>query len=233
MKLAIMQPYFLPYLGYFQLMAAVDRFVVYDDVRFIKRGWINRNRILLKGRDHLFTVPLHEVSQNRNINEIELVAEKVWKEKLLRTIKLAYSRAPCFPEIFPLLSAIINFAERNLAAFLLNALLTVRSYLDISTQIVTTSGIYQNRELTGAARILDICRKEGATIYVNASGGRTLYEADMFQAHEIALRFVEPLELRYKQFGRYFQPSLSIIDVLMFNSREETRSLLSRFELKA
>jgi hypothetical protein len=232
MKLAIMQPYFLPYLGYFQLMAAADRFVVYDDVRFIKRGWINRNRILVKGCGHLFTVPLCGASQNRNLNEIQLTAETAWKEKLLRTIELAYRRAPYFGEAFPLVRDVVNFAERNLAAYLLNGLLAVRSHLAITSEVISTSAIYDNRQLKGPARILDICQREGATVYINARGGRDLYDPARFRREHVALRFLEPWPIKYRQFASEFCPSLSIIDVLMFNSREETKTFLSHFELK-
>ena len=228
MKLAVMQPYFLPYLGYFQLMSAVDRFVVYDDVRFIKRGWINRNRILVNGRDHLFTVPLSDASQNRYINEIRLVAETAWKGKLLRTIELAYRRAPCFEQTYPLVREIVNFPERNLAAYLRNGLLAIRDYLGILTTIIATSDAYQNRELKGAARILDICRREKASVYVNASGGKELYDRDTFRSNGIALRFVEPLDFRYEQFGGEFQAALSIVDVLMFNPVEIVRDAICR-----
>jgi WbqC-like protein family len=232
MKLAIMQPYFLPYLGYFQLMAAVDKFVIYDDVRFINRGWINRNRILVKGRDHLFTVPLRGASQNRNINEIAVVAEKSWREKLLRTFELAYSRAPRFVEVFPLVRTIVNFAESNLAGYLRNGLLTIKNYLALPTKIIATSAIYNNRELKGPVRILDICRKEKATTYVNAIGGKDLYEPELFRAHGITLRFLDPTHLEYEQFGAEFQPGLSIVDVLMFNSVDEVRRFLAQAELK-
>jgi hypothetical protein len=228
MKLAIMQPYFLPYLGYFQLMAAVDRFVVYDDVRFIKGGWINRNRVLVKGRDHLLTVPLSGASPNRNINEIQLITETAWKEKLLRTVEFAYRRAPYFEQIFPLVREVVNFAECNLAAYLLNGLLAIRDYLGIWTNVIATSADYQNRELKGAARILDICRREKAIVYVNASGGKELYDPDTFGANGITLRFLEPLDFRYEQFGGEFQPSLSIVDVLMFNPVEKVRDAIYR-----
>ncbi len=174
LKLAIMQPYILPYLGYFQLMAAVDRFVIYDDVAFIKGGWINRNRILLDGRDHLFALPLRRASQNRLINQISLVAETDWPEKLLKTLRHAYRRAPYFSEFFPLAEEIVRSAERNLANYLRQSLFAIKNYLAIQTKIIPTSAVYENRHLKGETRILDICRQEGATTYLNPSGGEVL-----------------------------------------------------------
>ena len=225
MKLAIMQPYFLPYIGYFQLMSAADKFVVYDDVNFIQRGWINRNRILLNGREHLFVVPLRGASQNRRINEIALVAETSWREKLLRTVKHAYRQAPRFDEVFPLISDIVNFDEQNLARYVLNSLRTITSYLAIRSELIPTSAIYGNQSLRGQDRILDICRREQASLYLNLSGGRELYDPEQFRAHDITLRFLKPAEIKYDQFRSSFRPHLSIVDVLMFNPREKVKSV--------
>jgi hypothetical protein len=232
MKLAIMQPYFLPYLGYFQLMAAVDKFVIYDDVNFIKGGWINRNRILLNGREHLFTVPLAGASPNRLINEIELAEGTSWKRKFMNTIKQAYCLAPQFQQVLPLIRDIIDHPARRLAEYLLHGLTVVKGYLDIPTVLVPTSSIYENRELKGEQRVLDICRHEKASAYVNARGGRELYKAENFRRNNISLRFLEPRPIEYHQFSNEFRPSLSIIDVLMFNSRGKVKSLLSRVELR-
>ena len=117
-----MQPYFLPYIGYFQLMAAADKFVIYDDVNFINRGWVNRNRILLDGRAHSIVIPLQSASQNRRINEIELVSERSWRSGILKTVRHAYGKAPQFENVFALVSNIVNFDEDNLSKYLFNAL---------------------------------------------------------------------------------------------------------------
>lgn len=231
MKLAIMQPYLLPYIGYFQLMAAVDKFVVYDDVNFIKGGWINRNRILLGGREHLFTIPLQGASPNRLINEIQLVADSGWRLKLIRTIEQAYYLAPYFQQVFPLLREIISFPERNLAKYLLHALSKITTHLDITAELVPTSSVYNNAKLKGQDRILDICRKVGATVYINPHGGRELYDAGSFREKNVTLRFLESQEIGYDQLSPEFHPSLSIVDVLMCNSQLETREYLFRVRL--
>jgi hypothetical protein len=231
MKLAIMQPYFLPYIGYFQLMAAADRFVVYDDVNFIPRGWINRNRILLHGQEHLFVIPLRGASQNRRINEIALVPETTWREKLVSTIRHAYHQAPEFAAVFPLVREIVDCAEESLAGYLLNSLRLLTNYLGISTQLVPTAATYANQSLKGQDRIIDICRQEQASIYLNLGGGKVLYDPDFFRAHGIALHFLEPPDIKYMQFDDPFRPSLSIVDVLMFNPREKIKSVFLQTKL--
>ena len=230
MKLAIMQPYFLPYIGYFQLMAAVDKFILYDDVHFIKGGWINRNRILLDGRSHLFTVPLSGASPNRLINRIELVAAGGWRTKLIRTIEQAYRLAPQFQQVIPLIRDVVLFPERKLAGYLSHGLARIKTYLDIPAELVPTSSVYHNSELNGQDRILDICRQVGATVYINAKGGRELYDAESFRANKVALQFLESATISYDQRRPEFHPSLSIVDVLMFNPQPVVKDYLSRVE---
>jgi hypothetical protein len=233
MKLAIMQPYFLPHLGYYQLMAAVDKFVLYDDVNFIKGGWINRNRILLRGRAHFITVPLLGASPNKKINGILLAPRPHWREKMLRTITQAYRAAPYFDKMFPLLRAVIEFPAERLADFLFHSLVRLKEHLNVGAELVASSSRYGNENRKGAERVLDICRKEDAHIYVNAPGGRALYDAGTFSRRDLQLRFLESEAVEYSQGGETFSPSLSIVDVLMFNSPAEVQSLLGRYGLRA
>src|SRR4051794_29590986 len=183
MKLAVMQPYFLPYIGYFQLMAAVDRFVIFDDVSFINRGWVNRNRILIGGKDHMMTVPLKGASQNLQIRQLDVAGDLPWRTKLLRSVEQAYKRAPYFDETWPLACEIVDCAEQNLAAYLAHGLVAVRQWLGIECEMVMSSAVYGNGDLKGEARIRDICRREGATEYFNLPGGKSLYDAATFQEH--------------------------------------------------
>jgi len=226
-RLAIMQPYFFPYLGYFQLMAAADKFVIYDDVAFIKRGWINRNRILIQGRVHLFSLPLRGASQNLLINQITLSSDRPWREKLIATIHHAYRKAPQFDDVFPMIRAIVQSPEKNLARYLCHSLTILRDYLAIRPTLIPTSAVYNNRALKGEARILDICELEGATEYLNLPGGTELYDRETFRAQGVRLRFLDVVTPSYQQFGNPFRPSLSIIDLLMFNPLEEIRSWLA------
>lgn len=226
MILAVMQPYFLPHPGYFQLLAAADRFVVFDDVAFITRGWINRNRILLNGREHRFTIPLQRASQNRLIREIELVADRPWRDDLLKTFRQAYRRASHFEEFFPVLRAIVHCEERNLAAYLLHSLRRISDYVGLRAEIIPTSSVYQNAELKGEERILDICRQEEAETYLNAIGGTELYTARKFAERGIELRFVKPFSLGDNEAERVSE-TFSIVHALMHVPREHLKEVLS------
>jgi hypothetical protein len=230
-KLAIMQPYFLPYIGYFQLLAAVDRFVVLDDVNLIRRGWVNRNRLLLDGAAHTFTVPLRGASQNRLICEMELDDGQDWREKLLRTFRHAYGKAPCYEQVQPLLERVVGYPSKRLDEYLLHSIREIASYLSLSTEIVGSSSIYGNAELKGQGRILDICRQEGADVYINPIGGVDLYDPDSFRARGMELRFLRSGPLAYAQGKGEHVPWLSIIDVLMFNEPDVARRYLGGIDL--
>ena len=219
MHLAIMQPYFLPYLGYFQLMSAADKLVLLDDVNFINRGWINRNRIAVNGEPYWLTLPLAKASQNRLINEIEIVDDPMWKRKAKRTVELSYRSASFADEILPLFSDMLKEARGSLSVFLFHRLRQVADYLGINVRIEPTSTIYPKEGRTGQDRILDICRREGATSYINLPGGRDLYNPQAFAAAGIKLLFIEPnLDALVLQYGGQEGPSLSILDLLMHNS---------------
>lgn len=223
MKLAIMQPYFVPYIGYFQLMAAVDRFVLFDDVSFINRGWINRNRLLVGGREHLMTIPLRGASQNQLINQIALDDGLSWRGKLLKTIEQSYRKAPFYAETMPLVKDMLSCPETMLAPWLRYSLTAVHAWLELPCQIVASSAQYENQDYKGARRILDICRQEQASVYVNAPGGKDLYAPADFAALGMQLRFLQPRLAEYDQGGPAFMPGLSIIDVLMHQGRAATR----------
>ena len=168
---AIMQPYFLPYLGYFQLMASSEIFVIYDDVNYISRGWINRNRINLNGEAHTITVPLNAASQNKLIHEIHIIDNRFWREKILKTLRQAYKKATQYDRIYPLVEAIINNSSTNLADYLHNSLVTLHKHLKLQTRVIRTSRIYGNNSLKSQSRIIDICKTERASRYLNPVSG--------------------------------------------------------------
>lgn len=231
MKLAIMQPYIFPYIGYFQLVNAVDEFVLLDDVNYINKGWINRNRIAVNGKEHMFTIPLKDASQNKLINEIQIAQNGKWQKKILKTIEMTYKKSPFFHLAFPVIEKIILSNEQQLSKFLLNSIFEVNSYLDIKTPLKDSSSIVKDMNCKGQARILDICIKERADQYVNAIGGAELYSKELFSKNNIRLHFIQSKAIQYRQFQNEFIPWLSIIDVLMFNDVIVIKNFLNEYEL--
>ncbi|MFN8348207.1 MAG: WbqC family protein [Spirosomataceae bacterium] len=231
MRLAIMQPYFLPYIGYLQLMNAVDKFVLYDDVNYINKGWINRNRILVNGKDYLFTVPLKEASQNKLINEIYLSDDPKWRGKLLKTFEQAYKKAPFYLTALAVTEKIINLEAEKLNEWLAAGFNLLAEYLLIQTEIVSCSGVYHNTHLKAQERILDICRQENADHYINPIGGTELYDKPVFGASGIQLSFLKSRPVIYPQFKNEFIPWLSIVDIMMFNSVPSIQHLLNEYDL--
>ena len=225
-----MQPYFFPYLGYWQLLAAVDKYVVYDDVNYIKGGWIARNNILLNGQKHLITLPLENPSSFKKINEIAITGNMKAREKLVRTIQNAYVKAPYYADVMPWVEDLILHSA-TIAELNTQSILKVCDYLGIDTQIIVSSELNKDNELKGQDKVIHIVKKLGGDAYYNAIGGRELYDKGQFAAEGIQLSFLKAGDISYQQFGNESVAGLSIIDVLMFNSVEEARGLLSRFEL--
>jgi len=214
-NLAIMQPYFFPYIGYWQLIHAVDRFVIYDDVNYIKGGWINRNRILINGEPAYITVPLHQSSSYKRICDIALQASPIWRDKMVKAVEMTYRQSPLFAEVFPVIEQLIRHEVDNLSDYLAYQLQTLATFMNITTEFVVTSRCYENNDLSGQERLLDICRREGATTYINPQGGQALYDVEAFRNVAIDLRFIIMRPLPYKQRSGGFIPYLSIIDALM------------------
>jgi WbqC-like protein family len=231
MKLAIMQPYLFPYIGYFQLIHSVDKFVVYDDVNFINRGWINRNNILANGASCFFTIPLTKSSQNKKIHEIAVALDAKGIDKLLKTIDHCYRRSPYFEPVRKLITSILTSQPSDIASLNRFQIKQLCGYLGITTQIVDSSRVYKNNHLKGEDRILDICISEKATAYFNPIGGTELYDAKRFNDHNIDLRFIKTRFAEYQQGNHPFVPGLSIIDVLMFNSADRVREMLNHYDL--
>jgi hypothetical protein len=230
-RIAIMQPYVFPYIGYFQLIHAVDMFVFYNDVNFIKKGWINRNAILLDGRAHKFTIPCADVSQNRLICDTHVAFDESEKKKFFATLEQAYKKAPYFNETFSLVRTVLSSSESTIDRLAISSIIAVCQELDIKTRLVVSSERYQNRELRREERLIDICTKENANEYVNPIGGAEIYSKEFFKTRGVDLYFQKPRLDAYKQFDNDFVPGLSVIDVLMFNDRKKISGYLHSFEL--
>lgn len=231
MRVAIMQPYFFPYIGYWQLIHAADRFVIYDDVNYIKGGWINRNRFLINGEPAYITVPLCQSSPYKRICDIFLQPSPIWRDKLVRVVEITYRKSRYFSEVFPVVEKLIRHDRDNLADYLAHQLQTLSAFMGIRTEFVTTSRHYTNEHLSGQARVLDICKREGATHYINPQGGQTLYDHETFHGTGIDLCFIVMRSMPYKQRATRFVPYLSIIDALMEIGPIEIKHQLDTFEL--
>jgi len=231
MKIAIMQPYFFPYLGYFQLISSADKFIVLDDVNFINRGWINRNRLLVNSLPYRFTIPLKDASQNKLIKDIEIAADEKWTKKFLNTIAYNYKKAPYYDEVYLIIEETVCTQTKLLVDWLFKSLDLIIGYLEIETIYVRASTEYGNKRLKGKNRIIDICLKEKADQYINPIGGLNLYDSKTFLDNGVKLYFLKSKETPYRQFSKQFVPWLSIIDVMMFNSKDTIKDLLKEYDL--
>lgn len=234
MKLAIMQPYVFPYLGYYQLVAAVDTFVFFDDVNFITRGWINRNRLLHKDEPLKFTIPLEGASQNKLINEIKIADFKSWRKTFVKTIEVNYRKAPNFTFVSNWLDQFLLRDFTFISELATESVQSIAKLLGLQAQFKKSSAInYKNgNSLNGEQKIISISKILGANTYVNPKNGKELYNCKHFEEAQIQLSFINMHDIIYKQTNvNKFIPDLSIIDVLMFNSVDEVKELLTRFAL--
>ncbi len=226
MKAAIMQPYLLPYIGYFQLINAADVFIVYDNIKYTKKGWINRNRFLRNGADVLFSVPLRKDSDFLDVRE-RVIAPDFDPADVLNPLREAYRRAPFFEPAFAVVERVFGNPRGNLFEFVLASIRETCAYLGIATRIVVSSTLAIDHTLQGQNKVLALCKKVGADTYINPPGGVDLYSKPEFAARGIELRFLKPRPFEYAQLGAPFVPWLSIVDVMMFNPRERIAECLA------
>ncbi|MCF8429451.1 MAG: WbqC family protein [Bacteroidia bacterium] len=227
MKVAIMQPYFMPYIGYFQLINVVDEFIIYDNIQFTKKGWINRNRILVNGSDTYITLPLKKDSDFVDIRDRFLSDE--WpneRKKILNRIIETYRKAPQFNFVFQIIESILMYEERNLFAFIFNSLKEINQYLLIKTPLIISSSILINHDLKAENKVIELCKARQASTYINPIGGVELYNKEDFKYEGIDLKFLKANHIIYSQFKSDFVPFLSIIDVMMFNSPAMIKELM-------
>jgi hypothetical protein len=228
-RIGIMQPYFLPYIGYWQLINAVDEWILYDDVQFMKRSFMYRNKILLSGKPHSFSVSIGGQSTTKRINEVVIVNDF---RKFQKTIMHAYHKAPNFEAVCNLLSLILDFPDRNFAKFSENSIRKITEYLAINTEIIVSSTIKKDQGLSKEQKLITLCKDRCASHYINAIGGIDLYSKDNFHKEGIKLSFLKTNNISYRQFNNEFVPNLSIIDVMMFNSVGVIKRMLNQYSLE-
>lgn len=223
-----MQPYLFPYIGYFQLMNAVDEFIVYDNIQFTKKGWINRNRILVNGADAYITLPLKKDSDYLDIKDRYLSDD--WNsesKKMLNRITESYRKAPYFESVFPLIEKSLLFGDKQLFNFIFNSLNLTKDFLEIKTSFVISSTISIDHNLKSTEKVIALCKHQNATTYINPIGGVELYSKEEFKNEGLELKFIKANNIIYPQFKNEFIPYLSIIDIMMFNSKEDIKNHLN------
>ena len=233
MKLGIMQPYFIPYIGYFQLINLVDQFVIYDNIQFTKKGWIKRNRILLNNKEKTISLPLRKDSDFLDIRERQLASSwGIEKKKILNTIKSAYRKSPYFEEGLRLTNSILDVSKCNLFDFIFESIKIINNHLQISTPIMKSSEINMDHDLRSSRKVIEICKKTNSKMYINSIGGIKLYDKNEFKKNNIELKFIKTLNFQYNQISNNFHENLSIIDLIMNCSKEEIKNLLLLYKLE-
>ena len=228
MKLAVMQPYLFPYIGYFQLIYAADIFLIYDDVAYIKRGFVNRNNLLTPNGVTRFTVSVPGGSQNKLFSDLKFSRNV---DKVLKMIEHGYSKAPYFDDVFPIIRETLEFEDRSIASVCMKSYENIFSYLSIDRKIRKTSDLDYDRSTSALERLVMLCEYFGADCYINSPGGRKLYAKPDFANRGIKLKFIDSLPVTYSQGTSEFVPNLSIIDVLMRCSPETVKNFLTYYEL--
>ncbi|WP_028485998.1 WbqC family protein [Thiomicrorhabdus chilensis] len=225
---SVMQPYLFPYIGYYQLVQSADVFIFYDDVTFIKQSYINRNSILVNGKQQRFTLPVPKLSSNILIQDLLYGQDR----KVLKSIKQSYSKAPFFKDVYPIIECVFNQQNRSINHVNRLSIESVFKYLGVEKQLFNASELDYNRELDRADRLIELCKHFGCKEYINSPGGRELYEPQYFTEHGIKLGFIENMQTQYQQLkSDEFVPYLSIIDVLMNCSKDQVIEMLNNYEV--
>lgn len=226
--LGVMQPYLFPYLGYYQLVSAVDKFVFYDDVTFIKGGYINRNNILANGKVQRFTVAVPGSSSNVKIKDLNFDANV---KKVLKSIEQSYNKAPYFRDVYQLIEQTLQDENRNVAHICSNSVKKVFEYLEIEKEFYISSQLDYDRSLSAADKLIAMSQLFGVKQYINTPGGRGLYDKTYFCNQGISLSFIEMKPCIYEQPTNEFVSHLSMIDVLMWNSKKDIIEYLNNYNL--
>ncbi len=227
MIVGIMQPYFLPYVGYFQLLNYCDTFLIYDDIEYTKKGWINRNRFQQNGEIRNFSLNLKSASDYLQIKEREL-SDDFDRLKMSRAIEAAYRKAPHFEELIKFLQPIITFESNNLFLYLENSIRMACQYLGITSKIIKTSELEIGADLRGQERVLRLCELLDAKQYVNPIGGLDLYDRASFKDRGIELKFIKSRLSPYPQGNFEFVSALSIVDQIAFCGSTKLRLTLEK-----
>lgn len=239
-----MQPYFFPYIGYFQLISEVNIFVLYDKVSYRKSSWLQRNRIKDKGTSQplYLSVPVQHHSSKKLIENVRITENDDWKTQFKNLIYYNYKRAPFFDEVFEFIVELIFNDEKSLHKYNGNILLNISEKLGIMTSIIIENEAHEQveanlrnmhipNELRKQQRVIQLCKLYDSKDYINPINGMSLYDFDFFERHNTQLHFMEAERIEYPQFTQPFCENMSIIDVLMHNGFNGTKELLQHRKL--
>jgi len=230
---SIMQPYFLPYIGYLQLIANSDEFIFFDEVQYNTRSWMNRNRILHPNKNisyQYISVPIKKHSQGTLIKDVIINYIEKWENKILGQITM-YKKlnAPFYRETRALLIELFNKKYTSFLELCIESIKRICNYLEIDFKYEIASNITYRKDLINEPGdwALAISKRLKAETYINPYGGYEIFDEEKFNNSNINLRFLKPNLSAYKQSKRTdFFKGLSIIDILMFNSKKEIKDML-------
>ncbi len=233
MKIAIMQPYFFPYLGYFDLINNVDLFIVFDSVQHIRRGWIHRNRVLHQnGNDWQYIIaPTEKAHQKASILDIRIIDALPWQERILSQLTHYRNAAPYAEQTIKFVSECLIKDEPSLSRLNTQILKRCTNLLGIKFhyQFCSDLKIKMDPERSAEERILDLCEFLGAKEYINLSGGTDLYHPKAFESRNIKLTFRSLPTFVYPTEPYVFESNLSVIDLLMWNKSEDIKKYLDEY----
>lgn len=235
MKLAIMQPYFLPYLGYFSLFYHADEFVFFDTPQYTKKSWYERNRIIkLQGGHTYIKVPLEKVFIGTPINNVKVDNTKEWKRRILSQLEV-YKKAPYYKDVMTLLSEVFINDYEYLYLLNIDLIKEILSYLNIDRKIHIFSELNIEIDVVSAPDewALNISKAMGAKTYINSPGGEDFFDKDKYHKLGIELMYAEQPLIEYSQIQDIpFEKGLSIIDIILFNKRSDIVAMLNSSKLR-
>ena len=228
MNLAVIQTYLFPYIGYYELAYHSDMFIFYDDVTYIKGGYINRNSILTRNGRQLFTLPVNNASSFKLIKELEFSSNV---KKILVSIQQAYSKSPYFSDVYPIIEKILTSKNRNVAYMASQSIIEIFKYLEVDFKYTYSSLIDYDHSQDAKNKLYQFCKKFNAKEYINVIGGQALYNKEEFISQSISLGFINSQHIEYRQFNNNsdFERNLSMIDILMNEGKSKVIDVLNSF----
>ncbi len=236
MILASHQPYFFPYLGYFSLISAVDKFVFFDTSQYNRKSWMTRNRILKPNLNEFqyINVGVHHTMFQAKLPECKLNPNQFWKNKLIAQLEHYKKRALFFEETISILEKTFSNEEDTLVGFNMSSTIEITRLLKINTAIIRFSEFEHKIEKAAAAGFwgIEMCKVLGMDTYINAPDGEAFYPKEEYEKSGIKLGFIQHKLNPYFQSNENFLPALSIIDVLMFNGVKKTSEMVHDYTIK-